>query len=100
MPAPAPFAPIRPCEILVEDFVKPMGLTEAELAAALRLSERHVHSVLTGFMPLDAGLALRLARYFGTTPTFWLTLQSTYDLNVATDRIGQRVHSEVTPRAA
>lgn len=99
MPKPKIMPPVHPGETLREDFVKPLGLTAPRLAAALQVPAARISSILQCRRPITADTALRLARYFGTTPQFWVNLQANYDLEVAQDRNG-RVVSNIRPHRA
>jgi len=75
--------PIHPGETLREDFLKPLGLTANRLATELFVPVTRVNDLVRGRRSITADTALRLARYFGTTPQFWMNLQSNYDLELA-----------------
>ena len=92
--------PIHPGEILREDYLKPLGLTAHRLAMALRVPATRIAEVIHERRAITADTAIRLGRYFNTTPRFWLNLQTAYDLEVAEDRIGVRVGTEVQPVSA
>jgi addiction module HigA family antidote len=92
--------PIHPGEILREDYLKPLGLTAHRLAMALRVPATRIAEVIHERRAITADTAIRLGRYFNTTPRFWLNLQTAYDLEVAEDRIGVRVGTEVQPANA
>src|SRR4051794_27039151 len=81
--------PIHPGEILREEFLKPLGLTVYALAEAIKVSRSRVSDIVLGRRGVTADSALRLARYFGTSPDFWMNLQARYDLDVA-DRTSRR----------
>jgi antitoxin HigA-1 len=91
-------SPIHPGEIVREEFMVPLGLTAYALAKALRVPRNRVTAIINGERAITAETALRLARYFGTTPRMWLNLQVAYDLEVAEDHHGERVAREVQPR--
>jgi len=93
-------AAVHPGEILSEDFLAPMGLSVYALAKALKVPRSRVNDIVLGRRTITADTALRLARYFGTTPEFWVTLQARYDLEVAKETRLSRIAAEVTPRAA
>jgi len=78
----APLAPVHPGEILVEEFLRPLDMSAYALAARLRVSRPRIERLVRGQNPVTVDTALRLARLFGTTPAFWLNLQSSYDLAV------------------
>lgn len=91
--------PVHPGEILLEEFLKPMNLSQNQIALALRVPARRIHEIVHGKRRITADTALRLARYFGTSPRFWLGLQMDYDLDVAEDEIGDRLRQEVVALA-
>ena len=92
--------PIHPGETLREDFLKPLGLTANRLATELFVPVTRVNDIVRGRRAITADTALRLARYFGTTPQFWINLQSNYDLEVAQDVKGSEISSRVRPHRA
>lgn len=96
--APKP-APVTPGEILLEEFMRPLNLTARSLAAALGVPPNRISQIVKGERAITAGTALRLARYFGTTPQLWLNLQSHYELHRALDEEGEAVQREVKPRS-
>ncbi|MGB5733681.1 MAG: HigA family addiction module antitoxin [Thiohalocapsa sp.] len=87
-------------EILREDFMQPLGLSANALAKALHVPANRVTAMLKGTRSITADTALRLARYFNTTPQSWLNLQKNYELEVAKRTVGRAVEAEVSPRAA
>ena len=87
--------PIHPGEILLEEFLKPMSLSQNQLATDIGVPPRRINEIVLGKRRLTADTALRLARYFGMSPRFWLGLQMDYDLDVASDRLGDRLNVEV-----
>ena len=89
--------PIHPGELLRED-LEECGLTPQEMAVALGVSPAHLMAVLDGQCALTADLALRLARYFGTSAEYWVNLQSAYELRCARQAHGARITREVSPR--
>jgi addiction module HigA family antidote len=91
--------PIHPGEILLEEYLKPLGVSQARLAEAIGVSARQVGEVVRGTKPVTGDLALRLARYLGTTPRLWMNLQAHYDLELAEDRLGDRIEREIVPLA-
>src|SRR5215210_7921709 len=91
----AKLAPIHPCEVLMEDFLVPLGLTQYRLAQDLSVPPRRINEIVHGKRAITADTALRLARYFGTTEQFWLNLQARHDLEVERDRLGPRLAAEV-----
>ena len=92
-------APVHPGEILLEEFLVPMGLSQSKLALSLRVPTTRINDIVHGRRAVTADTALRLARFFGTSPAFWLNLQQRYDLDVATDALGDRLEREVQPYA-
>ncbi len=87
--------PVHPGEILVEEFLKPLGITQYRLAKDIRVSPRRINEIVHGIRSITADTALRLARYFGTSPSFWMNLQGRYDLEVVKDRLGGRLEKEI-----
>ena len=92
--------PVHPGEVLAEEFLKPMGLSQNQLALSIGVHARRINEIVLGKRRITADTALRLARYFGTSPQFWLGLQAEYDIDVAQDALGDRLEREVRPRAA
>jgi len=92
-------APIHPGEVLLEEFLKPLELSQNRLALGIGVSPRRINEIVLGKRRVTAETALRLGRYFDTTPQFWLGLQSDYDLDVASDELGGRLDREVHGRA-
>ena len=92
--------PIHPGVTLREDFLQPLGLTADRLAIELRVPAARIGEILHGRRGITADTALRLARYFGTSPQFWINLQSNYDLEVAEDVVGKRIADEIKPHRA
>jgi addiction module HigA family antidote len=92
-------APVHPGEILLEEFLVPMGLSQYRLAKDISVSPRRINEIVHGLRSITADTSLRLSRYFGTTERFWLNLQTGYDLEVEKDRLGDRLDSEVLQRA-
>ena len=93
-------APVHPGEILREDFMAPLKLSINALARDLRVPPSHVSGIVNEMRGISAKMALRLARYFGTTPDLWLGLQLDYELDVARDSAGAQIEREVLPRAS
>jgi len=87
--------PIHPGEILLEEFLEPLGLSQYRLAKDTSVSPRRINEIVHGKRSISADTALRLARYFGTTDRFWLNLQVRYDLELEKDRLGERLQTEV-----
>ncbi len=92
--------PIHPGETLREDFLEPLGLTANRLAIELQASATRVNDIVRGKRAITADTALRLARYFGTTPQFWMNLQTNYDLEVAQDARGLEIADRIVPHRA
>jgi addiction module HigA family antidote len=93
------YSPVHPGEVLMEEFLKPMGLSQNRLALNIGVSPRRINEIVLGKRRVSAETALRLARYFGMSPRFWLGLQSDFDLDVAADEMGERLVEEVKIRA-
>jgi antitoxin HigA-1 len=87
--------PVHPGEILLEEFLKPLGLSQYRLATDVSVPPRRINEIVHGKRAITADTALRLARYFGTSERFWLNLQSRHDLEVEKDRLGSRLKKEV-----
>jgi addiction module HigA family antidote len=102
MKAPRRHAPVHPGEVLSEKFMKPLGLTAYRVAVDCGLRPPRIHAIVHGQRGISADTALRLGRYFGVTPQFWLNLQAAYDLAVAEDALGVRLMRQVKvlPRSA
>lgn len=90
--------PVHPGEVLLEEFLKPLGLSQNRLGLAIGVHPRRINEIVLGKRRVTAETALRLARYFGTSPQFWLGLQADYDLDVAADALGDRLEREVQAR--
>jgi antitoxin HigA-1 len=91
----AKMEPIHPGEILLEEFLKPLGISQYRLAQDINVDPRRIHAIVHGERGVTADTALRLARYFGTSARFWLNLQVHYDLERQKDALGDRLDSEV-----
>ena len=96
----AKLPPVHPGEVLLEEFLGPMGLSQYRLAKDTSVPPRRINEIGHGTRAISADTALRLARYFGTSERFWLNLQAQYHLDVERDRLGERLEREVTPRAS
>lgn len=90
----------HPGEVLREEFMKPMGLTANKLAIDLRVPATRIGEIIHERRGVSAETAMRLARYFGTTPEFWLNLQKAYELSVAKAESAKQIEREVQPRSA
>ncbi len=88
---------VHPGEVLLEEFMKPMNLSQNRLARNIGVPPRRINEIVHGKRAVTADTALRLGRYFGTSETFWLGLQSDYDLEEARLKLGQRLAREVRP---
>src|SRR5438477_11753784 len=87
--------PVHPGEILLEEFLSPLGISQYRLAKETSVPPRRINEIVRGLRSISADTALRLARYFGTSERFWLNLQARYDLEVEKDRLGDRLEREV-----
>ncbi|MFQ5720138.1 MAG: HigA family addiction module antitoxin [Acidobacteriota bacterium] len=87
--------PIHPGEILLEEFLQPMEISQYRLAKDISVPARRINEIVHGKRSVSADTALRLSRYFGMTEQFWMNLQSRYDLELEKDRLGRRLDSEV-----
>lgn len=90
--------PLHPGEVLLEEFMKPLGLSQCGLARGLGVPPRRINEIVHAQRAVTADTALRLARYFGTSAEMWLGLQSDYELELAASRLSARIEREVTPR--
>ncbi len=91
---------VHPGEILRDDFLTPMKISVYSLALAIKVPRSRVNDIVLGRRGITADTAFRLARYFGTTPEFWINLQARYDFEAADRKLRRRIEREVTPRAA
>jgi addiction module HigA family antidote len=91
-------APVHPGEVLLEEFLKPMGISQNRLAIKIGVPARRINEIVLGKRSISADTALRLARYFGNSARFWLGLQTDYDLDIAEDRTGAQIDREVGSR--
>jgi addiction module HigA family antidote len=92
--------PVHPGEVLLEEFLKPMGLSQNRLALSIGVSPRRINEIVLGKRSITADTALRLARYFDMSPQFWLGLQMDYDLDVTEEALAERLKREVRPYVA
>lgn len=90
------YAPIHPGEVLMEDFIEGFGITQHKLAVSIGVPPRRINEIVHGKRAITADTALRLGRYFGVEPQFWLNLQSRYELELAEDRVADKV-AEIKP---
>jgi addiction module HigA family antidote len=93
-------APIHPGEVLKEDFLDPMGMSQYRLAKDICVHPRRINEIIHGKRSITADTALRLGRYFGVEPEFWMNLQTHYDLEVEFDRLAGKLEREVKVRSA
>lgn len=92
------YPPIHPGEILMEEFIEPFGITQHRLAVSIDVPPRRINEIVRGTRRITADTALRLGRYFGVSPQFWLNLQSRYDLEAELDSLGTKL-DEIVPLA-
>ena len=93
-------APIHPGEILRDDFLEPMKISVYILARVIKVPRSRVNDIVLGRRAITTDTALRLARYFGTSPEFWVNLQTHYDLKIAGRSLRRQIEREISPRAA
>src|SRR4051812_17777154 len=91
---------IHPGEILLEEFLSPLGVSQYRLAKEISVPARRINEIVKGARSISADTALRLARFFGTSERFWLNLQARFDLELARDNLGDRLRREVKVLAA
>ena len=89
--------PVHPGEVLLEDFLKPLGMSQYRLAKAIKVYPRKINEIVHGKRSITADTALRLSRYFGTTAELWMNLQTLYDLEKKRDEIEDQLQKDVTP---
>jgi addiction module HigA family antidote len=94
------FRPIHPGETLLEEFLRPMGISQYRLAKDISVPPRRINEIVHGKRAISADTALRLSRYFGLSDRFWLNLQAHYHVEVERDRLAGRLDTEVKPLAA
>ena len=94
------FAPVHPGEILLEEFLKPMGLSQYALAKDINVPVRRINEIVHGDRSISADTALRLSRFFGMSENFWMNLQARYDLEIQKDQLDGRLEREVRVYAA
>ena len=90
-------SPIHPGEILLEEFLKPMGISQYRLARSMNVPARRINEIVHGKRAITADTALRLSRFFAMSDRFWMNLQTRYDLEVEKDRLGSRLEDEIEP---
>ena len=93
------YPPIHPGEILMEEFIEPFGITQHKLSVAIGVPPRRINEIVHGKRAVTADTALRLGKYFGIDPQFWLNLQSRYDLELAEDNVADEIEA-IRPLAA
>ena len=87
--------PVHPGEVLLEEFLKPMGISQNRLALNIGVPPRRINEIVLGKRGITADTALRLAKFFGTSAEFWLGLQSQYNLDITAEELGERLNREV-----
>jgi len=92
--------PVHPGEVLQEEFLEPMGLSQSRAALAMGVHPRRINEIVLGKRGITADTALRLAKFFGTSAELWLGMQKDYELDVATDEVGERIEREVRTLAS
>lgn len=92
--------PVHPGEILIEEFLKPMGISQYRLAKAINVPARRINEIVHGSRAISANTALRLAKYFSISPQFWLNLQSHFDLEVERDKMGSLIDEQIRALSA
>lgn len=93
-------APVHPGDVLLNDFIRPMGISRYRVAKNIHVPQRRIDLICRGDAAVSADMALRLSRLFGTTPEFWVNLQAQYDLEVAARATGKEIARAVVPLAA
>jgi antitoxin HigA-1 len=92
--------PIHPGEVLQQEFIEPMGMTQNKLAMELHVPARRINEIVLGKRSITADTALRLSRYFKNSARFWLGLQMDFDIDIAEDKIDDKIRREIQPRIA
>jgi len=92
--------PVHPGEVLLEEFLKPMGLSQSRVALAIGVHPRRINEIVLEKRGISADTALRLAKFFGTSPDLWLGLQKDYELDVAIDEVGDQIERDVRTLAS
>jgi antitoxin HigA-1 len=87
--------PLHPGEILLEEFLKPLGISQNRIALDIRVPARRINEIVLGKRRISTDTALRLAKYFNMSPQFWLGLQTDYDLDIAMDESSEKINKEV-----
>ena len=96
----ADLGPTHPGEVLREDFLKPLGMSRYALAKAIDVPQIRFSEIVNARRAITPDTALRLPRYFGTSPEFWMGMQATYDLEMARDRVGTEIEARIHPKPA
>jgi addiction module HigA family antidote len=91
------FPPIHPGEVLVKEFLEPLGISQYRLAKDIGVTPRRINEIVHGRRAISADTALRLSQYFGMEAQFWMNLQSRYDMEVTRDQLQDRIKKEVRP---
>lgn len=91
------FEPLHPGEVLSEEYLKPIGVSQNRLALSMRIPAQRINEIINGKRAITADTAIRLAKVIGTTPEFWLSLQMDYDLQTTIRKEGKRIEREVEP---
>lgn len=91
------FPPLHPGKVQLEEFIRPLGISQHRLALHMRVSPQKINDIVRGKRGITADTALRLSIVLGTTPEFWMGLQNDYDLETASEALGSRLRQEVTP---
>ncbi len=94
------FPPVHPGEVILSDYLEPLGMSQYALAKALKIGQARLGEIIRGKRAITPDTALRLARYFGTTAEFWIGMQTQFDLERARDALGERINRLVARRAA
>lgn len=94
------FPPVHPGEILLEEFLKPMGISQYRLAGNIHVPARRINEIVLGKRGITADTALRLSRFFGNSAQFWMNLQMRYELESVRDRSAAKINQEIHPYAA
>jgi len=94
------FPQSHPGDVLLEDFLKPLGMSQYALAKAIDVPQIRISEIIRGTRAISPDTALRLARYLGTSAEFWIGMQATYDLAQARDKLGAKIDASISPRAA
>ena len=90
-------SPIHPGEILLEEFLEPMGISQYRLAKEIHVSPRRINEIIHGKRGISPDTALRLSRFFGTSERFWINLQARYDIEMAKRKIGTHLQADIRP---